>query len=341
MAQKVASLLVCAVLAACSSGSNPFAGDGTGTGTGTGAGGGTGTGGSGGTTGTTVPAGIAGAVSRIAYDSGAGTLLVEGVSLDEVPYSATYTRAPALDQNGYIAFTVQEDAGDRHFTAYAGQSTSGAARAGVVSSPGPRNASIMGAYFERDGAYTPPEVTSDSGLVTYAGRYVGVTNVGDPNGSDLLPPVSGDPELVVPQALIIHGDAFINADFADNSVEGNIFNRELLDTDLNLISELPSIVLMVTDITADGTFEGTVEYDITDPLAGATDHTQIGTYAGIFGGESADSIAGGVQLEQFDGVGDNLGMEAELESGIFVLDQCGFPGSAAICANVNPDAGTP
>jgi len=335
MAQKVAGLLVCAVLAACSSGSNPFASDDDGTG------GGTGTGGGGGTSAITVPDGIAGAVSRIAYDADAGTLLVEGVSLDEVPYSATYQRAPTLDQDGYIAFTVQEDAGDRHFTAYAGQSTSGAARAGVISSPGPRNRSIMGAYFERDGTYTPPEVTSDSGLVTYAGSYIGVTNVGDPNGSDLLPPVSGDPELVVPQALIVHGDAFINADFADNSVEGNIFNRELLDTDLNPISDLPSIVLMVTNITADGAFDGTVEYDISDPLSGATEHTQIGTYAGVFGGESADSVAGGVQLEEFDGVGDNLGLEAELESGIFVLDQCGFPGSAAICASVNPDAGTP
>lgn len=338
MAQKVAGLLVCAVLAACATGSNPFNTSDDGTGTGSGSGSGTGTGG---TTDSTVPADVAGAVSRIAYDAGTGTLLVEGTNLDEVPYSAVYQRAPALDQNGYIAFTVQEDAGDRHFTAYAGQSTSGAARAAVISSPGPRNRSFMGAYFERDGAYTPPEVTSDSGLVTYAGSYVGVTNVGDPNGSDLLPPVSGDPELVVPQALIVNGDAFINADFADNSVEGNIFNRELLDTDLNLVAQLPSVVLVVTDITADGTFAGTVEYDNSDPLAGTTDNIVIGSYAGIFGGENADSVAGGMQLEQFDGVGNNLGMLTELESGIFVLDQCGFPGSAAICANVNPDAGTP
>lgn len=337
MAQKVAGLLACAVLAACSAGSNPFnSGD-----DGTGGGGTGGGGGGGGETGVSVPADIAGAVTRVAYDAGAGTLLVEGVSLDEVPYSATYRRAPALDQDGYVAFTVQEDPLDRHFTAYAGQSTSGAVRAAAISSPGPHNRSFTGAYFERDGAYTPPDVTSSTGMVTYAGRYVGLTNLGDPNGSDLLPPGTTDPELIVPQALIIHGDAFINADFADNAVEGNIFNRELLDTDLNLLTELPSIVLVVTNITADGTFAGTVEYDIRDPLSGTTDHTPVGTYAGIFGGDNADSVAGGVQLNQFDGVGDNYGLETEQESGIFVLDQCGMPGSAPICGGVNPDAGTP
>ncbi|MCZ7675326.1 MAG: thymidylate synthase [Roseovarius sp.] len=263
MAQKVAGLLACAVLAACSAGSNPFnSGD-------DGAGGG-GTGGGGGTeVKASVSTTIGGQVTRVAYNAGAGTLEVEGMSLDEVPYSATYRRAPALDQDGYVAFTVQEDAGDRHFTAYAGQSTGGAVRAAAISSPGPRNRAFMGYYLERDGAYDPPDVTTDSGLVTYAGRYVGLTNLGDPNGSDLLPPVSDDPELVVPQALIIHGDTFINADFADNAVEGNIFNRELLDTDLNVISELPSIVLVVTDIAADGTFAGTVEYDTSDPLSGA------------------------------------------------------------------------
>jgi len=340
MKQILASLLVCALLAACGSGSNPFAntetdevpdpGDETPdeeeptT-----------------ETPVTVPAGIAGDVTNVAYDAASGTLIVEGVSLDEVPYSATYRRAPGLDQDGYVAFTIQEDALDRHYTAYARESTNGSVRAGTVSSPGPRNRSLMGAHFERDGDYDPPEVTEDTGLVSYAGRYVAVTNGGDPNGSDLLPTGVTDPELLVSQALVVHGDAFINADFADNTVEGNIYNRELLDTDLNVISELPSVVLVITDIEANGTFAGTVEYDTRDPLSGTTANTQIGTYAGVFGGTDAGGVAGAVELDQFDGVNDNLGFESELESGIFVLDQCGTPGSPAICNNVNPDAGTP
>jgi len=199
----------------------------------------------------------------------------------------------------------------------------------------------MGAHFERDGPWDPPEVTEDTGLVTYAGSYVAVTNIGDVNGSDLLPTTVTDTEILVPQALVIHGDAFINADFADNSVEGNIYNRQLLDTDLNVISDLPSIVLVVTDIEANGSFTGTVEYDTSDPLSGADGNTEIGTYAGVFGGTNADSVAGAVELDQFDGVDDNLGFETELETGTFVLDRCGTAGAPIICDSVNPDAGTP
>ncbi|MDM8166497.1 thymidylate synthase [Roseovarius sp.] len=339
MKQILASLLVCALLAACGSGSNPFANTDTGeepdpgeetpdeeptT-----------------ETPVTVPAAVAGDVRNVTYDAANGTLIVEGVNLDDVPYSATYRRAPGLDQDGYVAFTIQEDPLDRHYTAYARESSDGSVRATAVASTGPRNRSLMGTHFERDGDYDPPEVTEDSGLVTYAGRYVAVTNIGDPNGSDLLPTGVTDPELLVSQAMVIHGDAFINADFADNTVEGNIYNRELLDSDLNVVSELPSVVLVMTDIEANGSFTGTVEYDKRDPLSGTTSNTAIGTYSGVFGGTDASSVAGGVQLDEFDGVEDNLGLEAELESGVFVLDQCGTPGSPAVCNSVNPDVGSP
>ena len=332
MKQKAASLLACTLLAACSGGSNPFTQTGSSIAPGADAP-------PGGTA--SVPEAIAGNLKSARFDAATGTLVVEGVNLDEVPFTATYTRAPALDQDGYVAFTVQEDPLDRHFTAYAGQSTSGAVRAVAVSSPGPRNRSFMGALFDRDGTYDPPPVGQTTGLVTYAGGYVGVTNLGDVNGSDLLPPGVTDPELLVPQALIVHGDAFLNADFADNAVEGNIFNRELLNTDLNPISDLPSVALTITEIGADGSFSGTAEYDLSDPLSGASVPTAIGTYAGVFGGTDSDSVAGGLQLNEFDGVSDNLGYEAELETGVFVLDQCGLTGVSPICANVNPDAGTP
>lgn len=352
MKQTVASLLVCALLAGCASGSNPFAPEttaddnGTGTGTDDGTGTDTGNGTTGGGTTTvdssvSVPSEIAGNVSNVTYDAANGTLVVEGVSLDDVPYSATYRRAPSLDQDGYVAFTIQEDPLDRHYTAYARESTDGSVRATTVGSPGPRNRSFMGAHFERDGSYDPPDVTEDSGIVTYAGRYVAVTNVGDLNGSDLLPAGVTDPELLVPQALVVHGDAFINADFADNTVEGNIYNRELLDTNLNVISELPSVVLVVTDIEANGTFSGTVEYDISDPLSGTTTNTEIGSYSGVFGGTDASSVAGAVELDEFDGTDNNLDFETELESGVFVLDQCGTGASPAVCNSVNPNVGTP
>lgn len=337
MKHAVVSLLLCACLIGCESSKNPFADpvtvdDGTDTGTDTGGGGGTTTGGGGSIntdTTVTVPTAIAGNVSSVTFDATAGTLVVEGVNLDNVPVSTTYNRAPALDSNGFLAFTVQDDPIDRHFTAYAGES--GNVRAGVVSSPGPRNRSFLGADFERTGRFDPPEVSTTSGQVTYAGTYVGLTNVGDTNGSDLLSTSVTPTELQPSQALIINGEALLNADFADNSVEGNILNRQLLDTDLNTLNDLPSLVLVVTSIDSNGTFAGSVEYDNRDPLSNTDNNTGVGTYAGVFAGTDSTEVAGAIQLEEFDGVGDPLGFDAELESGVFILDQCGVTATSTLC----------
>ncbi|KGM87236.1 hypothetical protein rosmuc_03540 [Roseovarius mucosus DSM 17069] len=301
------------------------------------------------TTPVSVPAGLAGDIDSVSFDPVSGTVSVVGLTLDEVPFTAVYRRRPGLDRDGYLAFTAQDDPLDRHFTLYAGQSNnSGAVRAAVASSPGPRNRSFMGGFFERDGGYTPPTVSPTSGLVSYAGKYVGVTNTTDSVGADLLPQPPGTPTpLIVPQASSVTGDVFINADFADNSVEGNIFNRVLIrdasnpSNPLAPATELPNLVLITAGIAANGTFNGTVEYDPRDPRSNTDTQVQTGSYGGVFGGPNAEGVAGVVNLTGFDGDGDPLGFENELESGIFVLDQCGAAVSDAICALVNPGAGTP
>ncbi|MFU8777620.1 MAG: thymidylate synthase [Roseovarius sp.] len=288
-----------------------------------------------------VPAALAGNVRSATFDAANGTLVVEGLNLDEVPFAATYIRTAALDRPGYQAFTIQEDPLDRHFTAFAAQSNnSGSVRAVTAGSPGPRNRSFLGGFFQRDGAFDRPQVTETTGQVSYAGTYVGVTNLGDINGPNLLPipnPGSVDPELLIPQAQTVQGRAFINADFADNRVEGNITGRTIAETG----QALPSLVLVATGIEANGTFNGGVEYDIRDPLSNTTDTVGIGDFGGVFGGPNSDGVAGVVNLTQFDGSGNPLGMLNELESGIFVLDQCGAAVSSPICTNVNPDSGTP
>jgi len=350
MKQIAAGLLAFALLGACDSGSNPFKEDATAGTDGGGAdngdaGGGDGSGAVGGGTVTDnttvrVPAELAENLRNAIFDPVDETLTIEGVNLDEVPFTAVYRRKPSLDRPGYLAFTVQEDPLDRHFTAYAAQSNnSGAVRAVVAGSPGPRNRSFLGVDFERDGNFDRPEVTPNSGLVSYAGNYVGVTNIGDVNGSDLLPITDPDvaDELVIPQALTITGEAFVNADFADNRVEGNIVRREIVE----LGQELPSLVLVVTDIAGNGTFEGGIEYEVGDPRSNTTDFADIGGYGGVLGGPDSDGMAGVINLEQFDGVNDPLGFKNELEQGIFVLDQCGAAVSSSICANVNPGSGTP
>ncbi len=288
----------------------------------------------------TVPAAVANDLTRLVYDPVAMTLTVEGITLDELPFSAVYTRKAALDRPGYEAYTAQDDPLDRHSTAYVAQSRNeGAVRAGVVVTGGPRNRFFGGGYFERDGDYTPPAVTPTTGLVTYAGDYLGLTNLrGD--GGDLLAVPAGTPEELIPdQSAEITGDVVFQADFADNSVEGNIFNRVLVDTG----TALPSIVLISTAIDANGTFTGTqIEYDQTNfdgtpfPAENVVG-SDIGDYAGVFGGTNASGVAGVLHLTQFDGPNDvALGTDAEEEYGVFVLDQCGQPVEDAICAGVNP-----
>lgn len=287
----------------------------------------------------TVPAGLAGNVSSIAFDPATGTVSVVGLSLDEVPVTAIYRRRPGLDRPGYLAYTAQDDPLDRHFTAYVAQSNnSGAVRAGTVGSPGPRNRFFGGGFFERDGGYTPPQVTETTGLVSYAGNYIGVTNLGTTSGGDLLTVPAGTPdELLVSQSQTVTGQVFLNADFADNSVEGNIFGRNIAETG----QELPSLVLVSSQINANGTFSGGVEYDLGDPRSNTDTTTGNGTFGGVFGGPNAEGVAGVVNLTEFDGASNPLGLENELETGIFVLDQCGAAVSAPICAGVNPGSGTP
>ncbi len=323
MKNTAALLLVGAILMGCDSAGNPFSTSTATPGTPT--------------TPTTpvtgaIPDAIAGDVDSVTFDPTTNTLSVTGVNLDNVPVTTVYTRTPSLDKDGFLAYTSQDDPLDRHFTALAAQGTS--VRAAAVGSPLPRNRAFRGAFFERDGGYTPPTVTATTGLVSYVGDYAGVTNGGDPNPQNLLSTTITDPELQPFQALLVDGDVFLNADFADGSVEGNIFNRRLIGSDGSTL-DLPSLVLIASDVDNNGNFSGTVEYDILDP-AGQTNGAfiEVGTYAGLFGGVNASEVAGGVELTEFDGNGDPLGIESEEESGAFVLQSCAVAAPNPICAQI-------
>ncbi|QFS81658.1 hypothetical protein FIU97_02570 [Roseivivax sp. THAF40] len=281
-----------------------------------------------------IPQNIARNVSNVSYDSASDTLLVEGIYLDDTPYEAVYTRAPALDRNGFEAYTKQDDALDRHATAYTNTTSTGA-RATVVATGGPYNEYFTGDYYETSGTYSAPQVSNTTGLVSYVGRYVGLLNGGG-SGEDLLPVDPTTPaELIPSQAAEVTGTVFMNADFADNRVEGNIYDREITDTG----NSLPSVVLVNTEITDAGAFTGTVEYSLqqSDPDWQGIDDIAVGSYAGEFDGDNAQSIVGGIQLDQIDGTSNQLGLENELEWGVFTLEQCGTAAANdALCNQVNP-----
>ncbi|SLN57348.1 hypothetical protein TRL7639_03108 [Falsiruegeria litorea R37] len=266
----------------------------------------------------TVPEAIAGDVTSVSYDQANQTLTVTGSQLDNTPFEAVYTRNTALDVPGYEAYTTQDGSLDRHFTAYAQE------RDGVyatVVGGGPQfNSVIMGASFGRDGTYTAPDASQDGlGLVSYAGNYVGILNT-EGDGNDLLPVTAGTSDDIRPtQIAEITGVIFINADFADNSINGIVYDRVLADSG----TTLEDLSLFPGTITANGTFDGEVRLGSTQT---------VGTYAGIFGGTDASALAGALNVSNHISGGSG---EA-LEYGVFVLAQCGTANADAVCNQPQP-----
>ena len=194
-------------------------------------------------------------------------------------------------------------------------------RSGVIGDGGQFNRVLQGVYYERDGDFDAPDIGTGpaAGQVSYAGNYAGLTNIGS-----TIPTPGVDPSLWPSEPVRISGEIFLNANFSDMAVNGAIYNRQLLPA---TPADLPDLALIITDIGTDGSFSGDVEY------VGDINNT-IGTYAGIFGGTDAASVGGGINLEEFDN--DLLAMDNELESGFFVLTQCGQPGAPPVCTNVVP-----
>lgn len=265
----------------------------------------------------TVPESIAGDMESFAYDPVAKTLTITGVTLDDTPFTAVYTRRPALDRPGYEAYSVQDGSLGRHTTAYV-QEIDGT-RGVIAVSGGQFGHYFGGSSYERDGAFDPPDTTVAGGLVHYAGNYVGLLNApGD--GGDLLPVDPSTPPEVRPgQAAEVTGSIFITADFSDLSVDGIIYDRVAPDSGM----ALDDLELHPAEIASDGTFTGDVMQD-----NGAIDR---GDYGGIFGGQDSSAVAGSLFVQDHvDGV-PNID-----EYGLFVLGQCGTPSADPVCTQPHP-----
>lgn len=264
----------------------------------------------------TAPEELKGDLTSFSYNAQAKTLTVRGVSLDNNPIAATYTRKPALDRPGYEAYTSQSGSLDRHSTAYVAKI--GGTEAIVVLTGGQFGSVFGGTSYKRTGTYSPPAVNQNSGTVTYAGNYVGLLN-GPGDGGDLLPVRPGTPADVRPvQAGEVTGKVAINADFADNTVNGLVFNRRYVDAPGITMENLE---LAPTTIGQDGTFTGKLEQ---------AENTR-GDYGGVFGGTGATSVAGSLKATNHVEALTN-----ELEYGIFVLAQCGTANADPLCNQPNP-----
>ena len=265
---------------------------------------------------TGIPAAISSDLEGISYDPVSQTLTVRGVSLDDTPFEAVYRRRPGLDRGGYEAYTAQDSSLDRHSTAYV-RDINGT-RAAIVVTGGQFEHYFGGGVYGRSSAYDPPDSTAGSGLVSYAGNYVGLLNIAG-DGGDLLPVAPGTPNEIRPvQAAEVTGRVLINADFADNQVNGAVFQRSAPDLPGAVLDDL---ALVPTTINENGTFSGDITIDLQNR----------GTYGGIFGGTDSAAVAGALFAnEHIDG------FTNEEEYGVFVLQQCGTPGADALCNQPNP-----
>lgn len=261
-----------------------------------------------------IPTVLLGDLEGFTYDPVAKTLVVRGVSLNNNQFEAIYTRKPGLDVPGYEAYSTQADALTRHSTAYVQQRDGVSAT--IVVTGGQFGSYFGGSQYTRSGATNVP----GSGLIQYAGKYVGLLNVAG-DGGDLLPVAPGTPNDIRPaQAAEVTGDVLISADFANNEVEGTVYNRVIVDDAGTDISG-QNIDLAPTEILGDGTFVGDAEQGNNDR----------GTYGGIFGGTDASAVAGTLFVENH--INQIAGVE---EFGLFVLGKCGEPGSDPVCNQPTP-----
>ncbi|MEX0281898.1 MAG: thymidylate synthase [Arenibacterium sp.] len=259
-----------------------------------------------------IPEVIAGAVEGITYDPVAQTLVVRGVALDDTPFESVYRRRPSLDRGGYEAYTAQDSSLDQHSTAYV-RDINGT-RAAVVATGGQFEHYFGGVIYGREGGFDPVDVSATNGQVSYAGNYVGLLNLpGD--GGDLLPVAPGTPAEVRPrQAGEVTGRVLVNADFADNVVQGGVFQRVYVDSPGTNLEDLAFEPADIDPTT--GSFTNNVTINL----------QTRGTYGGIFGGPNAEAVAGGLFVQ------DHIeGIDNEEEYGIFVLNQCGTPGEDPLC----------
>jgi hypothetical protein len=272
-------------------------------------------------------------LAAVTYDADNNTLVMRLTSLNAGTLDATYQRTPALDRNGYHAYTLQDDPLDRHVTAMVARSVDPerSVQAGIASDGGQFNDFFSGGFYERTHTAF---VTPTEGLVSYGGAYVGQTNINAP-GDQLLAVADGiNPDLIPRQSAQVAGTIFLNVDFAENTINGAIVNRSFTQYGATvpggLPNTLPTITLRVGSLNrTDGTFYG-------DRVTYQNSEVDIGDYGGIFGGTNAAAIGGVVSLSEFDGVGNSLGLTAEREIGTFVLSRCGVAGSdPVLCANVN------
>ena len=270
---------------------------------------------------TAVPEQIAGNLRSVDYQPDGDEARITLLYLDSGEVLQQYTRQTDFDVVGggtvfdgravtgtseFRAFTHQEGPNGRFVTVLVARSDDDAVQATVATDGGRLGYFFGGADYRQLTAYVAPE----SGLATYTGTYVGLINI--KIRDDYVNVDTGLPEIAQSgRSSRTVGDVILYADFADNAVEGLIFNRAVE----NDAYELRDVVLRNTTVDANGSFVGEAQQRNPDPEVPGLQ--TIGVYGGVFGGNQASAVAGGMNIGGFD-----PDRTALTETGIFVLN-CG------------------
>ena len=279
---------------------------------------GSGGGGGGGTDDPETPAVVAGDLRAITFNpSGAGTLTVDMNGLVASGQTADFVRRTNLDIAGYRAFTYQETGLQRTHLALVSVNARGTLEAGVVADGGQFNRRFGGGNFSRIDSFSRPTVREgvETGQFSYAGTYAGVfVAAGDSITSPQLPP-----GLAPGVPLRVRGTALINANFANDLVNGGVENRVILSDTGTVVLNLDAITFPSMEIDDSGGFLGPVEFD-------GEPYQSIGDVAGEFGGTGASDVAGVLIINPIPG-NDSL-----WEYGVFNLPRCDLAGASPICS---------
>ena len=277
------------------------------------------------------------------------------------PQTVQWTRQPAYDvtdadgRRSYSAFVRQDDALDRAFVGFANESPDGSVRAAVAADGGQFNKLVSGAVYDRTGGFQRP-TDSASGVVSYAGTYAGVNNLPIvpalfPSPITLVDGSNAAPVSLPFQGARVVGKVLINADFNENKIEGAVYERrspDLVSTGTGQAVRFENIILVRSDIAANGTWAGAVERDLRSPNV---QPRGVGEHGGVIGGTQAQNVAGIVSIKP-DGLfwGEDI-QDAEgnviaeqgtlvdpsaVERGIFVIGRCDGSSAAPECSVVNP-----
>lgn len=240
------------------------------------------------------------------WQPGDATFEVRMTAQDAADLTGTYQRNAALDVDAYQAYTYQETTSNRFIVALVRKEGE---MAGMIAvDAGQFSVYNGGGQVWRADAFTAPS-GGLGGPFNYSGTYVGLLNVG--------PNAPGGPGggLGAERAMRVNGRALITADFTEMSVSGGVDQRVVVDPEGAALNPMLNVALVTTEITATGTFEGTVRRL----------ESQGWTDAGKYGGAFSDLGAEVATVLVFNPTNDT----ALFEHGLIVLQNCTAAGGPA------------